>query len=49
MATVNLIKAASRSLAGKGTARAERRAGRVPGIIMATASRRCRFRSTTTS
>jgi large subunit ribosomal protein L25 len=33
MATVNLIKAASRSLAGKGTARAERRAGRVPGII----------------
>jgi large subunit ribosomal protein L25 len=33
MATVNLIKAASRSLDGKGTARAERRAGRVPGII----------------
>src|ERR1700683_2427169 len=33
MATVNLIKAASRSGAGKGAARAERRAGRVPGII----------------
>ena len=33
MATVNLIKAASRSRAGKGAARAERRAGRVPGII----------------
>jgi large subunit ribosomal protein L25 len=33
MATVNLIKAAARPLAGKGTARAERRAGRVPGII----------------
>ena len=33
MATVNLIKAASRPRAGKGTARAERRAGRVPGII----------------
>ena len=33
MATVNLIKAAVRSRAGKGAARAERRAGRVPGII----------------
>ncbi|HEY2530988.1 MAG TPA: 50S ribosomal protein L25/general stress protein Ctc [Xanthobacteraceae bacterium] len=33
MATVNLIKAAARSRAGKGTARAERRAGRVPAII----------------
>ena len=33
MATVNLIKAASRARAGKGAARAERRAGRVPGII----------------
>jgi large subunit ribosomal protein L25 len=33
MATVNLIKAAARSRAGKGTARAERRGGRVPGII----------------
>src|SRR5271155_294808 len=33
MATVNLIKAAARSRAGKGTARAERREGRVPGII----------------
>ncbi len=33
MATVNLIKAAARSQSGKGTARAERRAGRVPGII----------------
>src|SRR5580658_9412275 len=33
MATVNLIKAASRSLDGKGATRAERRAGRVPGII----------------
>src|SRR5215472_8115367 len=31
--TVNLIKAAARSRAGKGVARAERRAGRVPGII----------------
>ncbi|MFZ1924202.1 MAG: 50S ribosomal protein L25/general stress protein Ctc, partial [Xanthobacteraceae bacterium] len=33
MATVTSIKAASRSRAGKGAARAERRAGRVPGII----------------
>ncbi len=33
MATVNLIKAAARSRAGKGAARAERRASRVPGII----------------
>ena len=33
MATVNLIKAAARSRAGKGAARAERRTGRVPGII----------------
>ena len=33
MATVNLIKAAARSRAGKGAARAERRAGRVPEII----------------
>ena len=33
MATVNLIKAAARPRAGKGAARAERRAGRVPGII----------------
>src|SRR5262249_60505794 len=33
MGTVNQIKAAARSRAGKGAARAERRAGRVPGII----------------
>src|SRR6202162_6008530 len=33
MATVNLIKAAARSRAGKGAARAERRTGRIPGII----------------
>jgi len=33
MATVSVIKAAARSQAGKGAARAERRAGRVPGII----------------
>src|ERR1700739_2226306 len=33
MATVNLIKATARSRAGKGAARSERRAGRVPGII----------------
>ncbi len=33
MATVNLIKAAARPRAGKGAARAQRRAGRVPGII----------------
>ncbi len=33
MATVTVIKAASRSRAGKGAARAERNAGRVPGII----------------
>ncbi len=33
MATVNLIKAAARARSGKGPARAERRAGRVPGII----------------
>src|SRR5277367_5287024 len=33
MATVNVIKAAARPRAGKGAARSERRAGRVPGII----------------
>ena len=33
MATVNVIKATARPRAGKGAARAERRAGRVPGII----------------
>jgi len=33
MATVNLIRAAARSRAGKGAARAERRTGRIPGII----------------
>src|SRR6202789_4476434 len=33
MATVNLIKAAARAQGSKVTARAERRAGRVPGII----------------
>lgn len=33
MASVNLIKAAARPSSGKGSARAERRAGRVPGII----------------
>ena len=33
MAPVSTIKAAARSRAGKGAARAERRAGRVPGII----------------
>jgi len=33
MATVNVIKAVSRSRGGKGAARSERRAGRVPGII----------------
>lgn len=33
MTTVNLIKAVARPQAGKGSARAERRAGRVPAII----------------
>src|SRR5580692_3788229 len=33
MATVTLIKAEAHSRAGKGAARAERRSGRVPGII----------------
>jgi large subunit ribosomal protein L25 len=33
MATVNEIKASTRTSAGKGAARAERRAGRVPGVI----------------
>jgi large subunit ribosomal protein L25 len=33
MATVNQLKATSRPRAGKGAARAERRAGRVPGVI----------------
>jgi large subunit ribosomal protein L25 len=33
MATVNTIKAAARPRGGKGAARGERRAGRVPGII----------------
>jgi len=33
MATVKEIKATARPRAGKGAARAERRAGRVPGVI----------------
>ena len=33
MATVKEIKATARSRAGKGAARAERRSGRVPGVI----------------
>src|SRR5712691_7336486 len=33
MATVKELKATVRSRAGKGAARAERRAGRVPGVI----------------
>ncbi len=33
MATVNELKATSRPQSGKGAARAERRAGRVPGVI----------------
>ena len=33
MATVKEMKAAARSRASKGAARAERRAGRVPGVI----------------
>src|SRR5215217_8487995 len=33
MATVKELKATSRPVGGKGAARAERRAGRVPGII----------------
>ena len=33
MATVTQIKAVARSRGGKGAARAERRAGRVPGVI----------------
>ena len=33
MATVKEIRATTRAQAGKGTARAERRAGRVPGVI----------------
>jgi large subunit ribosomal protein L25 len=33
MATVNELKATARSKGGKGAARAERRAGRVPGVI----------------
>src|SRR5438874_13692865 len=33
MATVKQIKAVTRSRSGKGAARAERRAGRVPGVI----------------
>src|SRR3982074_3240074 len=33
MATVNEMKATARPAAGKGAARAERRAGRVPGVI----------------
>jgi large subunit ribosomal protein L25 len=33
MATVREMKATARPLGGKGTARAERRAGRVPGVI----------------
>ena len=33
MSTANLMKATSRTVGGKGAARAERRAGRVPGVI----------------
>ncbi|MES2030611.1 MAG: 50S ribosomal protein L25, partial [Pseudomonadota bacterium] len=33
MATVKELKATSRPVGGKGAARAERRAGRVPGVI----------------
>src|SRR5437763_14208271 len=33
MATVKQMKATARARAGKGTARAERRAGRVPGVV----------------
>ena len=33
MATVKQMKATARARAGKGAARAERRAGRVPGVI----------------
>src|SRR5499427_6488487 len=33
MATVKQMKAVARARAGKGAARAERRAGRVPGVI----------------
>ena len=33
MATVKEMKATARPKAGKGAARAERRAGRVPGVI----------------
>ena len=33
MATVKEIKATARPKAGKGAARSERRAGRVPGVI----------------
>ena len=33
MATVKELKATARPQAGKGAARAERRAGRVPGVI----------------
>src|SRR5436305_15156535 len=33
MATVRELKASARAVGGKGAARAERRAGRVPGVI----------------
>ena len=33
MATVKQLKATARARAGKGAARAERRAGRVPGVV----------------
>ena len=33
MATVKELKATARPVGGKGAARAERRAGRVPGVI----------------
>jgi large subunit ribosomal protein L25 len=33
MPTVNELKATARARGGKGAARAERRAGRVPGVI----------------
>ena len=45
MATIRQMKATARAHAGKGAARAERRAGRVPGVIYGGASRRSTSRS----
>ena len=47
--TVNELKATVRPKSGKGAARAERRSGKVPGVIYGDNQPPWRFRSTTAS